>query len=344
MKLADRSRPDPRLGLSGEDLLDARSYQALPLVARQRRATDGLGLAAGIVGAVALGALTFVSLANHRNAPAPHPIASIRAPIEAPVAAPPVLAPTVEEPVAPEEATASAEPESSQALPMVLDNTATAPSAAASAHEAAATEAGGHERSAEAFTLNAGNQAGAARAVPPGDLSTTIVEGTIIPAVLETAVNTDIPGGARAIVSRDVRGFDGAAVLIPRGSRLVGQYRSATPGQSRAIIGWSRLIRPDGVSVELAAPAVDASGAAGVAGRVDRHTFQNFGSALLYSFVGALPALANAASPTVVIGTNSVAQSAGNQMAQSDTRAAPTIRVPIGTPIQVFTTRDLTFD
>ncbi len=343
MKIVDRGSPDPRLDLSGEDLLDARFYQSLPLVARERRATDGLGLAAGIVGVLTIGALTFISLANHRNAPAPRAIVVAPAPVEQPqiVQALPPAPPT--DAAAQEDGEAAAEAAPSQAIPMVLDNTAAAQSAApAAAHEEGATGNTTREN-AESFALNAGVQSGA-HSVQPGNLSTTIVVGTIIPAVLETALNTDLPGNSRAIVSRDVRSFDGSAVLIPRGSRLVGQYRSATPGQSRAMIAWSRLIRPDGVSIDLASPAVDASGAAGVAGQVDRHFAQNFGSALLYSLVGALPALANAASPTIVIGTNSVAQSAAGSMTQSDARAAPTIRVPIGTPIQVFTTRDLTFD
>ena len=346
MKVADRRRHDPRLGMSGEDLLDARSYQSLPLVARERRATDGLGFAVGIVGALGLGALTFVSLASHRTAPAPRATAfeRVQTPIiQAPIAEAPAPALAANIPEPPEE-NAAPEGTPSQVMPMVLDNTATTQSATTAAHAEGAADDNAREHRAEAFTLNAGSQDGTARSVRPGDLRTTVVQGTIIPAVLETAVNTDIPGGARAIVSRDVRSFDGASVLIPRGSRLVGQYRGATPGQSRAFIGWSRLIRPDGVSIDLASPAVDTSGAAGIAGRVDRHTFQNFGSAVLYSVVGALPALANATSPTIVIGANSVAQSAAGQMAQSDARAPPTIRVPVGAPIQVFTTQDLTFD
>ncbi len=335
MKLMDRTSADPRLKLSESDLLEANSFRALPLVARPRRATDGMGLALGVLGALAIGALTFVSLANKRTAPpaaAPAPAVAERdpAPEVLPVAPPLAIEPELEMSAAPMDAAQS------QAQPMVLDNTAVR-SPAAAPREAA--EGG------EAFALSAGNRpSGPARAVQPGNLSATVVEGTIIPAVLETTLNTDLPGHARAIVSRDVRSFDGAAVLIPRGSRLVGQYRSATAGQSRAFIVWSRLIRPDGVSIELASPAIDATGAVGVAGEVDRHFMQRFGSALLLSVVGALPAIADAASPTVVIGSNTPGQNAAGQAMQSDGRIAPTIRVPIGTPIQVFTARDLAFD
>ena len=88
-----------------------------------------------------------------------------------------------------------------------------------------------------------------------------MTQGTLIPAVLETAIDTDLPGYVRAVVSRDVRSFDGSKVLIPRSSRLIGQYKSGlADGQTRAYVIWSRLIRPDGVSVALGSPAVDFSG------------------------------------------------------------------------------------
>lgn len=339
MKLLERTS-DPRRRFTEAELLDAATYRSLPLVARPRRATDGLGLTVGILGALAIGAITFATLANNRTAPSPAPAPAAVAEHVAPEAEQEPL-PLAIEPM-PEMDVEAMDAAQSQAMPMVLDNTATRSAAAAPAAtgEEGAERAGGEAR--EAFALSAGGQAGPVRATRPGNLSATIVEGTIIPAVLETALNSDLPGQARAIVSRDVRSFDGAAVLIPRGSRLVGQYRSATAGQSRVLVAWSRLIRPDGVSIDLASPAIDASGAAGVTGDVDRHFFRRFGSTLLQSLVGVLPGLATGGSPTVVIGGH--AQSAAGEAMQSDSRIAPTIRVPIGTPIQVFTARDLSFD
>jgi type IV secretion system protein VirB10 len=341
MTLIDRTGADPRLRLSESDLLEASSLRALPQVARPRRAGDGIGLAVGLLGALALGALTLVSLSERRVAPRPE--AAPASPAERAQQLPDettealIPLPAFEPQMMVDEAAATP----SQAMPMILDNTAT-PETPAATEAAAAANAGEGE---EPFALRAGRQTGMARAQRPGNLSTTIVEGTLIPAVLETALNSNLPGNARAIVSRDVRSFDGSAVLVPRGSRLIGQYRTAaSTGQDRVFIVWSRLVRPDGVSIELASPAADAAGAAGVAGEVDRRFFARFGSALLLSVVGALPALADGSSSTVVIGSNTQAQSAAGQALQSDARIAPTIRVPIGTPIQVFTTRDLSFD
>src|SRR5690606_13594308 len=101
------------------------------------------------------------------------------------------------------------------------------------------------------------------------DPATTITQGTLIPAVLETAINTDVPGYVRAIVSTDVRSFDGRRILVPRSSRLIGQYKSGlTAGQKRAYVIWTRLIRPDGVSVDLASPAIGFGGETGLPGKV----------------------------------------------------------------------------
>ncbi len=82
--------------------------------------------------------------------------------------------------------------------------------------------------------------------------ATTVPQGTLISAVLETAFDSTRTGFARALVQRDIRGFDGTQVLIPRGSRLIGEYATDNaPGQKRAMIAWSRLIRPDGITIEI---------------------------------------------------------------------------------------------
>lgn len=174
----------------------------------------------------------------------------------------------------------------------------------------------------------------------------TVVQGAVIPAVLETAVNSDLPGYVRAIVSRDVRSFDGANVLVPRGSRLVGQYRSGVAlGQSRAFVIWTRLIRPDGVGVDLAAPGTDALGRGGLEGRVDRHFLQRFGGAILLSLItaGAQIAANDNDTQVIIASTSGAAGEAATVALQKDLDIAPTVRVPQGAPIRIFVTRDLDF-
>ena len=68
-----------------------------------------------------------------------------------------------------------------------------------------------------------------------------IPEGTLIPGILETAIVSDLPGQIRAIVSQDVYSFDGRRVLIPTGTRLIGEYQSEiTRGQKRIFVIWTR--------------------------------------------------------------------------------------------------------
>ena len=169
----------------------------------------------------------------------------------------------------------------------------------------------------------------------------TVAQGTLIPAVLETAIDSDVPGYVRAVVSQDVRSFDGSRVLIPRSSRLIGEYKAASQaGQRRAFLMWTRLIRPDGVSVALASPAVDYSGQAGIGGQVNSHFFSRFGSAILLSILGGASTLATGGASTIIM---SGGQSAASVAAQRNSSRNPTIKVRQGEPIKVFTARDLIF-
>jgi type IV secretion system protein VirB10 len=162
----------------------------------------------------------------------------------------------------------------------------------------------------------------------------------MIPAVLETAINSDLPGYARALVTEDVRSFDGSAVLVPRGSRVIGQYRGGLAvGQTRAYVMWTRLLRPDGVSVQLGSPGTDDLGRTGLTGDVDTHFFKRFGSAVLMSVVGGLGAING--STAVVIGSG--AQDVASVALQRDVNIPPTVKVRQGEPIRIFTARDLDF-
>jgi type IV secretion system protein VirB10 len=196
-----------------------------------------------------------------------------------------------------------------------------------------------------ASKLGVGGTNAASVATAQIDAANTIVEGSVIPAVLESALNSDLPGYARAVVSRDVRGFDGMRVLVPRGSRLIGQYRSGVAlGQSRAFVVWTRLIRPDGAAVELGAPATDALGRGGVEGDVDRHFLQRFGGAILLSLlnIGA-SAVTDSSDTSVVIATTRAGTDAAGVALTGAQNIAPTVKVPQGTPVRVFVSKDLDF-
>jgi type IV secretion system protein VirB10 len=117
-----------------------------------------------------------------------------------------------------------------------------------------------------------------------GDQQRIIAQGKVIDAVLETAINTDLPGSLRAIISRDVYSETGKNILINRGSRLIGTYASTVAfGVSRVQIIWERLIRPDGIDIRLASPSIDNLGRTGATGDADNHILQNLSTAMMIS-------------------------------------------------------------
>jgi type IV secretion system protein VirB10 len=357
MKLVGEKRildqaDDPRLGMSAGALVLA-NRPHYPVVA-DRRGGGGLGLAAGMLGVLALGGLTFWGL-NQGRQPAPVPPPQ---PVAQPMVPPAPPPPVAVQPPPPAPAKVAVTPAPAPAKPapdlqrlaapvMVFDMSApatgpvpaSAPATPAGVAPAqpAGPPAGLSENEAFAFRVGNGgvDTASAVRAIAPG---TTVAQGALIPAILETAIDSDLPGYVRAVVSQDVRSFDGSQVLVPRTSRLIGQYKSGLQaGQKRIYVLWTRLIRPDGVSVALASPAISQDGKSGLTGDVDTHFMERFGSATMLSVVGALSAIGNA---TLVL---SGSQSAASVAAQRDSTIPPTIRVDQGEPIRVFVARDLDF-
>lgn len=223
----------------------------------------------------------------------------------------PVYAPAYQPPYVPEPPPIPTSPPSAGAV-LVIDATEAAPDEA----------------------IRAGTLSGRAHVVP---------QGTLIPAVLETALDSTRPGQARAIVSQDVVGFDGSQVLIPRGSRLFGEYQAdMAPGQKRAMVQWTRLVRPDGVVIALASPIADASGRIGVAGRIDNHFLARFGSALLRTTLNIGASLAGrslSADNAVIVALPGATSSA--DIAAPSPPIQPTLRVDAGTRIAVLVARDL---
>jgi type IV secretion system protein VirB10 len=168
----------------------------------------------------------------------------------------------------------------------------------------------------------AGRRVSATRFANP---ATTVPQGTVIPGVLETALDSNRPGFVRAIVSRDVRSFDGSRVLIPRGSRIFGEYRADLgQGQQRVFVQWQTLTRPDGVQIALDSPAADPL------------------LALLQSTldIGVGLATRSAGGDTVVLGLPGSTQTLIQPQQQN---YRPTITVKHGASVSVFVARDLDF-
>ncbi|MEQ6334395.1 TrbI/VirB10 family protein [Sphingobium sp. MK2] len=172
-----------------------------------------------------------------------------------------------------------------------------------------------------------------------------VAQGEILSATLETPVNSDRPGLIRAIVSRDVRSFDGSRILIPRGSRLVGEFRAEQPGGRRRILAtWGRLIRPDGVAIRLDSPAADATGGIGIPGKVDSHFLARFANAALQSALQIGVNLANRrGNGSIIVSNSAQLPGIGSQNLIPNADAPPTVKVAAGAAITVFVARDLDF-
>ncbi len=199
----------------------------------------------------------------------------------------------------------------------------------------------------EAFVRAGARPAPVARAeviVNPGN---TVVQGTMIQAVTETALDSTLPGAIRAIVSEDVHSFDGTRVLIPRGARLVGRYRSDVAlAQSRVMVAWDRIILPDNQTVEISAFGGDELGRTGTTGFVDTRFVQRFGSAALISLIGALPAAAagqieDEAAADIASDVGTDLRDSTQSVMQDYLAIRPVIHVDQGTRITVMVDRDL---
>ncbi len=209
-----------------------------------------------------------------------------------------------------------------------------------------------NDRNTQFMNQVANQEVATATATHLGSLNSIIAEGSLIHAILEPATNSDLPGYVRAIVSESSYSEDGTAILIPKGSRLIGQYKSGMlQGQSRIFMVWTRVITPDGVSVQLGSPGVDSLGSAGMnVDEINRHFWERFSNASLLSIIGAGAANlgvtgadeSNSAATYRSALASSFAQSA-EQSLQQNTRIPPTLMTYQGKSIMVFVARDLRF-
>ena len=179
----------------------------------------------------------------------------------------------------------------------------------------------------------------------------TITEGTVIAGVLETALDSTLPGMVRALNSADVYSHDGSQLLIPKGSRLVGRYQAdIRRGQVRVFVLWTRILRADGVSILINSPGTDPLGRAGLDGDVDTHFFQIFGAAILLSIIDGgidigieMARRQGSGDQTIINSQPRGLNRAGELALQDSLRIQPTIHIDQGTRISILVARDLDF-
>jgi type IV secretory pathway VirB10-like protein len=184
-----------------------------------------------------------------------------------------------------------------------------------------------------------------------------IKAGWEIPAVLEQALNSDLPGELKALVTSNV--YDtatGLYLLIPQGSRIVGKYDShASYGQDGVQVSWSRIIYPDASSIDLDGMiGLDSHGNAGLRDKVDRHYRRLIGFSVLTSLFTAAFEISQRNSQSALT-YPTPAQTAGSAVGQELTQTGaqitrrnlnvqPTIKVPAGYKFTVRVNRDILFE
>lgn len=242
---------------------------------------------------------------------------------------------------------------------IVFDNKGSSGEQLGSAGEGQGATVAGEDRNSKflAAAISLGDRTAKARKIDRIDA--LVPEGTLIPGILETAIVSDLPGQIRAIVSQDVFSFDGRRVLIPTGTRLIGEYQSdIVRGQKRIFVIWTRMLRDDGVSVRLNSIGADSLGRSGLTGQVDNKFRERFGAAILLSIVGGGASYLTGYGSQSATGNGSDTQRAediaratlaqtfsdmANQALGDSLKIPPTISVAQGERIFVFVRQDLDF-
>ncbi len=176
----------------------------------------------------------------------------------------------------------------------------------------------------------------------------TLSAGSVISASLINGLRSDLPGLVTAQVTENT--FDSATgriLLVPQGARLIGSYDSVVAfGQKRALIVWQRIIMPDGSSLRIDnVPATDPSGYAGLADKVDLHTWQLLKGVVLSTVLGVSSELALSGQGDLVqairMSTQDNVARAGDQITQRNLGVQPTITIRPGAPVRLVVHKDL---
>lgn len=221
----------------------------------------------------------------------------------------------------------------------------------AAASDAAATAHPGPPDKNGATKAPGADAGHAARLTPPLGPH-AILAGSTIAAALITGFSSDVPGQVVAQVTEDV--FDtvtGRTRLIPQGARLIGDYDARIArGQTRAHILWTRLILPDGRSIDLdRMNATDGSGASGVTGKVDNHWGSVLRAGLLSTLFGVGNELADrggddAIADAIRDSSGETIGRAGDRIVERELQIQPTITVRPGARIRLLVSRDLVLE
>jgi type IV secretion system protein VirB10 len=182
--------------------------------------------------------------------------------------------------------------------------------------------------------------------------SDTVWNGTIIPGVLITGINTDLPGDIEARVSENIYdSLTGKELLIPQGSILIAAYNSSVSfAQSRVQIAWNTLIRPDGFQITLGnMNGVDEQGYSGTKGRMDEHLFEYVKAAGIISaftiangeFNNTIASTTNPSVQNLVAANQNYITQVGAKIIDRTMNIQPTLTVKSGTKINIMLNKNI---
>ena len=184
----------------------------------------------------------------------------------------------------------------------------------------------------------------------PVNRSRMLTSDMRIGCILEDAINSQIGGRVIAVVEKNVLSPDLKHVLLPAYTRIVCHYEPLTEiGQSRLALKCARIMRPDGVSLDLVdAAAADQAGRTGLIGDLDQRMWERYGAAFIIAGISALTQAGSNAmkDPTLNGTTNQLSQNIGDITAQVMERnldLAPILNVPAGSRLQIIPSSDLVF-
>ncbi len=205
-----------------------------------------------------------------------------------------------------------------------------------------AAQGGPAREATELDQLRRGSAIGQARAARLPDRNFLIVAGANIPCILQTAMDTTTPGYVSCLIPRDVLSDNGAVVLMEKGTKVLGEYRSSLrQGQRRLFVLWTRAVTPAGVAIALGSPAADPIGRAGFDGEIDTHFWDRFGGALLLSIVD--DAAYAVAGPNHGSNITRLPSDAAGIAVQNSINIPPSLRKAQGSEVSIFVAQDFDF-
>jgi type IV secretory pathway VirB10-like protein len=182
-----------------------------------------------------------------------------------------------------------------------------------------------------------------------------VMAGTIIPGLLLTGINSDLPGQILGQVSQNVYdSVSGDYLLIPQGTKVLGAYDSRIVyGQERVLVVWTRLLFPNGNSINLEGmPGVDMSGYAGLSDEVNNHYFKLLTGVVLSSVLGAGAQIAEGGTATqnqnfTQLAAQGAAKSindVGQEITRRNLNIQPTLEITPGFRFNLFVTKDVVLE